>query len=734
MSKNVLTRAKKSKALAHFHAGRLPEARALLKQVCQADRGDAEAWQLLGAVRGMLGDYAEAESSLRQALRLHASPGSHYYLGNALMAQNRLEEAIAAFQAALRLQPQMAEAHANLGDALQNQGRYVEAEACYRRAIGLRPDLVGTQINLGLVLLRQKRPQEAAAGYERILRTHPGRPEVHYHRGNAYAELLRLDEAIASYREAIRLKPEFALAHNNLGIALHALGRYEEAVGRYREALRFGPAHAETHTNLGMALYDQGHTEQAAEHYRTALRLAPNDGTRIKLAIMLPPILRTHRHIEEVRTGLEKNLDALAATPLTLGEPDKEIVYTNFFLAYHGLNNRDLQVKIARLYEAACPELLWTAPHCREKKPRNGPIKIGFISKFMRDHSIGKTTSGLLAELSRDKFRVYALFVPPPVDDEVSRFIRAKADEIHVLPPSLAAARRQIADLELDILFYPDIGMEPFSYFLAFARLAPVQCVTFGHPDTTGIRNMDYWVSNDLFEPEDAQAHYSEQLFLLHNLGTLAYYYRPPVPAVLEGRARFGLPEDMHVYLCPQMLFKFHPDFDALLAGILRADPNGRIVLIEAKFPYWVELLRQRFGQSFPDMLDRIIFVPQQTSRDFINLLAVADVILDTPHFNGMNTSLEAFAVGTPVVTWPGALQRGRHTYAMYRKMDMNECIAGNAEEYVRIAVRLATDPAFRQSVRDLILARNHLLYEDMTAVREFERFFLEATARVPAN
>jgi predicted O-linked N-acetylglucosamine transferase (SPINDLY family) len=507
---------------------------------------------------------------------------------------------------------------------------------------------------------------------------------------------------------------------------------------------------------------------------------------------MLPPIVRSLQHIAEVRAGLEMNLDALASgttlgvkvlgasqtspsplmgegwgegvslasshtaplspaplprgergsnvlkkvaplgvpasSPLHLVEPDKEIGNANFFLAYHGLNNRDLQVKLARLYETACPELLWNAPHCLQKKPRNGPLKIGFISRFMHNHSIGKTTAGLLAELSREQFRVYALLIPPLVDDELSRFIRSKADETHVLPLALAAARQKIAELELDILFYQDIGMEPFGYFLAFARLAPVQCVTFGHPDTTGIRNMDYWVSNDLFEPEDAQAHYSEQLFLLHDLGTLAYYYRPKPPSPAKTRADFNLPEDATLYLCPQTLFKFHPDFDAILAGILRADPRARIVLIEAKIPYWVELLRQRFAQTFPDVLERVMFVPQQKSHDFIALLAAADVILDTPHFNGMNTSLEAFAVGTPVVTWPRALQRGRHTYGMYRKMGMDECIAKDADDYVAIAVRLSTDPTFRAEVKAKILARNTALYEDQRVVREFERFFLEAS------
>src|SRR5207253_6863521 len=133
-----------------------------------------------------------------------------------------------------------------------------------------------------------------------------------------------------------------------------------------------------------------------------------------------------------------------------------------------------------------------------------------------------------------------AIFIAPVVDDDFSRAIRKDAARSIVVPQDLPAARAAIEALELDVLFYQDIGMEPFGYFLAFSRLAPVQCVSFGHPDTTGIPTMDYFVSNDRYEPGDAQEHYSERLFLLHSLPTLAYYEPPERGSVRRTRADFG--------------------------------------------------------------------------------------------------------------------------------------------------------------------------------------------------
>jgi predicted O-linked N-acetylglucosamine transferase (SPINDLY family) len=335
--------------------------------------------------------------------------------------------------------------------------------------------------------------------------------------------------------------------------------------------------------------------------------------------------------------------------------------------------------------------------------------------------------------LSRELFSTYALFIPPVAQDDTSRFIFANARHAMALPAGLDAARRAIADLGLDILFYQDIGMEPVSYFLAHARLAPVQCVSFGHPDTTGIPNVDYFISNDLFEPPGAAAHYSEKLYLLHDLGTLAYYYRPAPAPRQPTRAELGLPEGVRIYYCPQTPYKFHPDLDAVLEAILRSDPDGMLAVPRPRYPAWESLLLRRIERTLGDRMNRVLVIPQRPRDGFLSLLGAADVLLDTLHFNGMNTSLLGFAAGTPIVTLPGAFQRGRHTAGMYRKMGVSECVASSPEDYVDIALRVARDRDYRKAIQDKIAARRDVLFEDDRVVREFERFFLEAAAAASA-
>ena len=422
-------------------------------------------------------------------------------------------------------------------------------------------------------------------------------------------------------------------------------------------------------------------------------------------------------------------MDELLATPLRIDNPPGTLGTLSFYLAYHGENNRPLQEKLGRLMVHACPALTWEAPHCRDYRRHTGRLRIGFASEQLRNHSIGKTSCGLMAELDRGRFEVFAINLPAPAraDDSLRQWMRQRTEHWLTLEGTLDQVRRSIADLRLDILFYQDIGMTPFSYYLAHARLAPVQCVSFGHPDTTGIGNLDYFISNDLYEPEGAADHYTERLFQLHNLPTLAYYYRPQPPAAALDKGSLGCKESEHLYVCAQTLFKLHPEFDRVLGGILERDPRARIVLIDGNYKGWTRALQKRFHTALGELATRITFINRLDSSRYLALLRVADVALDTIHFNGMNSSLEALAMGTPVVTLPKHLQRGRHTQAMYRQMDMTDCIARDLADYVDIAVRIATEPDYRRELSQTIRQHNPVLFENRRVLAEFERFFTTA-------
>jgi protein O-GlcNAc transferase len=646
----------------------------------------------------------------------------------ALHQGGKLAEADAAYRALLQRWPGHVESFHHVAILALQRGQLAEAETLLRRLTQAVPQLAAAWSNLGVVLLRQGRAEEAAAAQRQALAVEPGFTSAMKNLGNALRELGDNAGAEAEFRRAIAIAPD-ADGFNNLGLVLQNRDP-DGAIAALRQAVALDPAHRKALASLANILRLQGRIEEGREAWDQAIALKPEPGLQLMRALTVNPIIRSRADIEAARQGIMANIAALRRAGLSHPAIEDEVFSTNFFLAYHGRNNRELHSAIAALYAEVCPNLNWVAPHCTSPRRQGGRIKVGFLSQFMRRHSIGRTTRGLIAQLDSSRFESHAIFVPPLVDDEISRFIREAADHHLILPKKLAEARQQIAALELDVLFYQDIGMEPYTYFLAFSRLAPVQCVSFGHPDTTGIPTMDYFISNDLFEVPEADAHYSEKLFRLHDLGTLAYYYKPETPNPVKPRSALPVPQEGRFYLCPQHLFKVHPDFDDIVAGILERDAEARVCFIAQGAPRWAKLTFQRLANRVGDkLIRRVFFVPSQDGPDFLSLLRAADVVLDTVHFNGMNTSLESLSQGAVVVTLPSDQQRGRHTQAMYRKMGITETIARDAEDYVNIAVRVATDDAYRADLQSRISAANHVLFEDPRVVREFERFYSTAVA-----
>ena len=608
-------------------------------------------------------------------------------------------------------------------------------------AAGQTSALNGRDLKVGPLLQRAQqlraanRLKDAQDVYGQILRIEPLQPDAWLGMGMLARQTGAQDAAIELLAKAVALAPNAAEFRMQYGWALQDKGRIEAAEMEWQSACRLRPDDAQCWESLGIVQQAAGKTSDAAEAYRRAYALQPSAGLRVKLATLISPIIASRESVIAERRRMDAALNALLAEALPgIDDPMRTALWTNFYLAYHGESDRALQAKAAQVYRRLCPALEYVAAHCQHPGREGGKIRVGLISQFFYNHSIGRTSRGLFAHLSRKEFDVTAIFIAPTIDDDYSRFIREHADHIVVVPQDLPAARRLIEAQWLDVLFYQDIGMKPFSYFLAFSRLAKVQCVSFGHPDTTGIPAIDYFISNDLYETPGSQEHYSERLFLLRNLGSLAYYYRPDLPERRKTRADFGLSDDDHLYICPQNLFKFHPDMDELIAGILRRDARGKLVVIAGRIGHWTELIRRRWAANMPDVLDRIVFLPRMKGEDYVNLIAVSDVMLDTVHFNGMNTSLEGLSVGTPVVTWPGPFQRGRHTQAMYRKMGLTECIVDSAQSYIDLAVRLAGDATCRSAMKSQILEKNAVLFEDIQVVREFERFLREASAPPAAD
>jgi predicted O-linked N-acetylglucosamine transferase (SPINDLY family) len=534
------------------------------------------------------------------------------------------------------------------------------------------------------------------------------------------------DEALQCYLRAIQINPDLFEPRMAVAFLFYRKRDFGRAEEQFRAALRIRPESTEAENWLIYLLHIESRFADLVAQQKEMQASRPNDGRRIRLALLIPSFYDSVEQLHEERVRFSRDMhELLDGPPLLVADPAREIGITTFNFAYHGENDLALQ----RLTMQVCRRAYRPRFHAPIARCPQGRIRIGFFSENLSSHSIGRLNKGLIAGLSRARFEIWVFTFARHVDP-IAQQVRATAEHCVTFEgESLQQIESVIAAQDLDVLFYPDIGMDPLSYFLAFSRLAPVQCVTWGHPVTTGIDTIDYFISADAIEPDDAASHYSEQLVRLPSF-FLPAYDRPQPPGSLQSRARFGLRDEAHLYICPQSLFKLHPEFDQALAEILRRDPAGEVLLIDGANSVLATMLRRRFQRAFGDVEERVRFMPRMPWVDCLNLMAVSDVMLDTFHFGGGNTSYEGLAMGIPVVTLPSAYLRGRFTLGCYQHMGMDECIATSAAEYVDIAVELALQPDFRKQVRAKIEERSDMLFGCDTAVRAFERFCCEAVAR----
>lgn len=641
------------------------------------------------------GDAAQAEARLRNAAALHpASASPHALLANLLDTRGRHAEALEAYRRALEIDPRQPELRLGYAGLLQRTNASDEAESQYAQVVSERPEWAPAFVNYGLAALQRAEWRKA----------------------------LELLERAAS------LAPDMVEAHTNLALALNQLGMRRSAIEHAQIALRIDPGNDAALQNLVAVHCDMGNGEAARNALLSSGASTRSDGARIAVALAVPAILESSEEMRSVRERLAEDLARLERADLSLEDPAAEVGVMPFFLAYHGENDRGLLESMARLYRKACPALDYAAPGCGTRRSADGRIRVGVVSNSLHNHSVGRVTRGLIAKLDRERFTVRA-FGFRPAFDALSRAIADDADEWVTLPRDLRSAREAVGRHELDVILYPDVGPDPLTYFMTFARLAPVQCTTWGHPVTSGVAALDYYLSTDYFETARSEAHYSEKLVRLHDVAYPGYHYRPPETQPSAAPAP-GFDRGRRVYFCPQALAKFHPEFDAILTGILRRDPGGEVVIVhdEDGDAYRRPRLEARLEKTAADVAARIVFLPRTPGREgYMQRLRSCDVALDTLHYSGGTTSLDALECGTLVVTLPSAFNRGRHTYGFFRRIGHTATVAGSPEDYVDLAVRIATDPELRAHLRREQNERAQALYEDAGAVKQIGDFFEQA-------
>ena len=724
-------------ALTLLRAGRFAEAAAVCRSDLDADPNDADSLHWLGLIAIEQSDPHGGIRLIRQAMALDPNRAAHCNsLGQAYRRLGWLEDAAAAYRAAAAIRPDSAEIHSNLATVLRDLGNHGMAAGHYRLAAELAPGSAVTWYNLANALSDSGPQEEAEACYRRAIGLKPDFVHALANYGRWLIGVGRWADARDVLLQAERLAPDYVPALANLGIALQELGA-AEAEDRYRRAIVLEPGTASFHCNLGRWLFEQGRTDEAIACHAAALAIDPALGAaRLALCMAQLPILYlSDGEVPVRRLRYARALEALAAEAEPAGLADAAGAAQPFFLPYQGEDDRALQA----LYgDTVCRALARTFPPAElAGRPAEGErIRIGIVSGFFCDHTLFKLfLEGWLTELDRSRFEITG-FHTGRISDAVTARCAELCDRFVQGLPSGGAWQAAIGDAAPHVLLYPEVGIDPVAGRLAAMRLAPVQCAAWGHPVTTGLPTIDYFLSSVAMEPPEGDVYYTERLVRLPGLG-LCYSpdpIPPPVAAGGHGAAPVRDPAnpDAPVFWSGQALYKYLPSYDAMFSRIAAALGRCRFVFIAfARSRALTDMFRARLGAAFAaaglDADRYVTILPPLSQRDYLEAVARADIILDTPGWSGGKSTLDCLAANPAIVTLPGRFMRGRHTAAILRRIGCEATIAGSEDDYVAIAVRLARDPVWRADIRRTVASGKHRAFRDTASIRALETFLVDA-------
>lgn len=606
------------------------------------------------------GRYGEAANFARKLTSRFPGHGFGWkLLGAALCQMGQYADALQPMQQAADLSPNDAEVHVNLGAVLKQAGRINAAEASFRKAILINPRLALAYSNLGAVFHESGRRGKAVEYYSKALEIDPRCDDALSNLGVILLDAGDLNGAEASFRQALNVKPRSAAALGNLGITLKSMGKLDEAEASYRRALKIKPDFADGYYNLASILLDRGRLDEAEANYRRLLELNP-DHAAAHSSLLFCLAQKT-----------TSDADALFAEHCLFGERFESPYRAGWGRFEH---NRD----------------------------PGRVLKVGFVSGDFRNHAIAYFIESILACLSTDpRLSLYAYY-NHEVEDSVTGRLRGHFREWRpVFASTDASLEQRIREDGIDILI--DLSSHTFKNRLpVFARKpAPVQVTWMGYPGTTGMRSMDYFLTDKSFLPRGPlENQFTEKIvYLPASVCFLPSEDAPPVndlPALENGYITFGS------FNRPGKLSR---EVIALWAKLLRALPDSRMVL--GAIPEDSRgMLIDWFSQESVAQ-ERLSFYPFCSMDVYLGLHHQTDICLDTFPYNGGTTTLHALWMGVPTLTLAGATTAARSGASILGNVRLDAFVTHAPDDFVQVGLNWAQDlealAVIRKGLRDRV-------------------------------
>lgn len=580
-----------------------------------------------------------------------------------------------------------------LGIIAHQQKDEQTALAFMNQAIAADPSVPDYYCNRGIVLLALNCSDEAIVDFERALELLPDNPEAHFNLGKAMLSQDRYEDAIANLGRFLQRRPNSAIAYGMIGDALWKMGNTVESINACRKAVAIDPKLTTGWINLGLGLSWLGNLDEALGCYRTAMKLDPQNAT----------IFRVLANLQSDRAELDEALEnyqkAIALDPTDL------LAHSAFLFAINldpKMTPQMLRQEHAEWASRHVDPLASTIRPHFNSRDSDRRLRIGYLSPDFHGHAISYFLLPLLEAHDHSQVEVHC-YSNVAETDEITARIQGFADGWHdVVKWSDEEIAEAIRSEEIDILI--DMGMHTSrSRELVFARKpAPVQVVWLAYPGTTGLKTIDWRITDRFIDPPDADESWaSEPPYRLPDAWCCFDHSAefPPVndlPAKTNGFVTFGALGAFR---------KINSEVLKLWSRVLNAVPESRLTLLshEGSHRERVVALMDSLGIA----QHRIQFEIPRLRYDFLKLFHQVDIGLDPFPYGGNTTTFDTMLMGVPMITWPRALATSRQTFSVLGNCGMERFAARSADDLVNLARDVASDLPRLAELRSAL--RDHL-------------------------
>ncbi len=663
--------------------------------------------------------YDQAISYWKTALELQPNlQGAklHIELGNILTSQKQYTDAINSYKTALNIQPNEPEAYHNLGLIYFQQKQYETALNCFKTGIQLNPNHQDLYLSLGLMLVKLGRYTEAINCYHNLIQVQPNTPEAYASLGNIYSSEGQVEESIKNYEKAIQIKPDWAEIYCRLA-HIQKQDQPQVAIKNLEKAIELNPKYIEAHQQLCDLLSHStnlGKARQAADQY--CQECAETVPVLSAIAYIFAytqsgACQDSLRKLLELEKICKKQIKSLSLFEVNL------LYEILFFIVSH---LRDALVENANFYTLIASEyyqrrtlqplnIVQNSVSYSQNSSRN-PLKIAFLSKHFRRHSVGWCSEAIIQELSAITPNVYLYVTGRLKADTITQKFERMAHKFYwpkSYPNGFASSEelaQEILQDEIDILIDLDSVTVPANVQILNYSPAPV-CLTWLGFDAPYITDKHYFLCDWNTHPAGREQYYREKLIRL-----------PETSIALSGlsshqvnrniiRKQLGIEADKLVYLCVAPGRKLNYEMITAQVKILKNVPNS-LMIRKGQGDHL--LIRKMYHQACEEQgvdVSRVLFIGlTKTEEEHRSIYQVVDVLLDSYPYNGGTHNLEALWSNLPILTRAGEQYLSRMGYAFLQAVHLNQGIAWSWEEYTELGIKLGMDADLRTYIRDHLI------------------------------